>query len=179
MSFNLSSVAQSQKFFCDIKSDMYDNANDLAKTSGLMRASGPLLAAGSAFINTIGRVATVGETLIKGLANVFGSPVSENCSLLKGFKQLFIQLPLHITALAFTPIQAVFGGLEITLGMAISPDGYSEYQHKRYLEKSAEFEALVTKKPVKVALPYSSCGGRAFTLIAKPECHSLKSIMYA
>ncbi len=178
MNFNLSNIAQSQKFFCDVKSDMYDAVNDSAKGSGWMRATGPIIAAGSALLNLSARVATIGENLVKGLANIFGSPVSKNCSAFQGLKQLFVQLPLHLTALALSPIQMLIGGFEITVGMAGSPEGFSDFQHKRYLDKSGEFEALITKKPIKIKIPYLACGGKAYTEVPVPNCKSLKSIMY-
>jgi hypothetical protein len=178
MNFKLSNVAQSQKFFCDVKSDMYDAVNDSAKGSSWMRAAGPIIATGSALITLSARVATIGEILVKGLANIFGSPISKNCSVLKGLKQLFVQLPIHFTALALSPIQMVVGGLVTTFGMAVSPEGYSESQQKRYMEKSGEFEALITKKRVQVKIPNLNCGGVAYTEVPTPDCNSLKYIMY-
>lgn len=82
----------------------------------------------SAYLSLVLRVGIIGETIIKALANIFGAPFSDNFVCLKGIKQLFIQFPLAVLSLIFLPIEAGLILLCDTIGMAISPYGYSNWK---------------------------------------------------
>jgi hypothetical protein len=128
MSLELNHTMQSITFFEGLKTGLYEKASEASEKSSLMRASGPLVAIASAALTLSQRVAGVVEPIIKGLANIFGSPFSKNCSALKGLKQIFIQLPVKVLSLALSPVEIGIGALVTTLGMAISPKGYADYR---------------------------------------------------
>jgi hypothetical protein len=101
---------------------LYTCANIASKKSHFaMRFSGFWLAIASSAIATAGRVGRIGETIIKGFANIFGSRFSNKCECLKGLKQLFIQLPDSILCLVFSPIRVAGNLIYDTLIMAANP----------------------------------------------------------
>jgi hypothetical protein len=77
-----------------------------------MRLVAPLLLIGKALITEVVLVASVAETVIKGIANIFGSPFFKNeCSFSRGCKMLTInllgdgvKLALFSLTLPFLPI---------------------------------------------------------------------------
>ncbi len=139
MSFKLNNITQSDRFFSEIKEKLYKQAHLAAEKSELMRASGPLIALPASALSLSNRVTTIGEIIIKGLGNIFASPFSKKCNALKGLKQLFVQLPLNILFLAFSPLSVSIEAAISSIGMLANPQRYSKLRAKNY---SQEIEAL-------------------------------------
>lgn len=146
MSLELHNTTQAYRYFDGLEGKMFGKINQAAqKQSGLMRASGPLVAMSSAVITLAQCVAAVGETLIKGLANLFGAPFSKKCDALKGLKQIFVGVPHKLARLAFSPIGMTVGGLMTIGGMAVNPERYSKF-HEVNCNKSVESLEEISRK---------------------------------
>ena len=141
MPFEFNHTMQSDIFFEGLKTSLYEKIAEASEKSSWMRASGPLVAIASAALTLSMRVAEVVESIIKGLANIFGSPFSEKCSALKGLKQIFISLPSNVFSLAIAPFEIGIGGIVTTFGMAINPRGYPIFrknEHAKWLMQMSE-----------------------------------------
>ena len=76
-------------------------------------------------VDAIRRVSDIGETAIKGLANIFGAPFSGKCVFSRGVKQLFLETPRKIIFhailfpftsalhLIYTPIDGFISPVEV------------------------------------------------------------------
>lgn len=146
MSFELNNTLQCMRWFEGLKKEMY---HDVHKQSldrmVLMRCAGPIIGIASGIIELTMRVAAVFESVIKGLANIFGSPFSKECSALKGLKQLFISSPFHLLVLIARIPVAVIGGVVTTGAMLIAPDLYSGSRKRVHQEFEDEFELISNK----------------------------------
>lgn len=126
MKINFNCVIESHYIEERLKCHLYEAVNKASNKTGIMRISGLGVAIASGAITLAMRVAAVGEAAIKGLANIFGSPFSKKCHLLRGVKQLFIGIPWAVVSLAFSTISVTFGALIGTCWMLGDPKGYSE-----------------------------------------------------
>ncbi|ADI37685.1 hypothetical protein [Waddlia chondrophila] len=85
-----------------------------------------------ALLSIAARITAVGECLIKGVGNVFGSPFSKKFSVSTGVKQLGVDLPLSIFKLIFLmPV-------EVIADAVISP--FAVMIDKNYAEARGDFE---------------------------------------
>ncbi|MEM1282145.1 MAG: hypothetical protein AAGG81_01185 [Chlamydiota bacterium] len=108
--------------------------------NGLLRLSGPFVAVASSLLTLCERVGSVVETILKGLGNILIFPFTKKCEFLKGLKQLFIELPINVLSLIFSPLEIGFGAV-ITIGsILIRPEEYSEGKSKLYKELAALIE---------------------------------------
>lgn len=85
-----------------------------------------------ALLSIAARITAVGECLIKGVGNVFGSPFSKKFSVSTGVKQLGVDLPLSIFKLIFLmPV-------EVVADAVISP--FAVMLDKDYADARDDFE---------------------------------------
>jgi hypothetical protein len=121
--FNLAITSQSTMFFDDIKIKAYDKLIEISKEHEIaIRFIGLPLALCTSLIDLAEAISTIFESLIKGIINIVGSPFSEKCHVLKGVKQIFLQIPLHLISGAID--WSIMLALDIpfaTIGMLISP----------------------------------------------------------
>lgn len=123
--FNLSVTSQSAMFFEDLKIKASDKLIEFSNShTNLARFTGLSIGLCSSLLDLAQCVSNVGESAIKGVANIFGSPFSKKCSFKKGVKQLFVQVPLKLVndglGLAFGIVYEILGR---PIGMLISPKG--------------------------------------------------------
>lgn len=108
--------------------EQYQLISHLARKTDWIRLAAPVLALSKALFNVAIIVSSIVEPIIKGLANLFGSPFYANCHALKGLKLITIISLENILFGAFdlvgTPIRSVVALFQIT----INPISYSEYQ---------------------------------------------------
>ncbi|CCB90970.1 putative uncharacterized protein [Waddlia chondrophila 2032/99] len=96
------------------------------------RLSGFPKGAYCALLSIAARITAVGECLIKGVGNVFGSPFSKKFSVSTGVKQLGVDLPLSIFKLIFLmPV-------EVVADAVISP--FAVMLDKDYADARDDFE---------------------------------------
>jgi hypothetical protein len=125
MEFKLNNSKQYACSVANVKFGMYSYLNDVSKNNRWVHISGPVVAVASAVLTISQRIGVVGETIIKGLANIFGSPFAKKCKFLNGLTQIFIKLPLNVIGLLFTPMEVAFGAIITTGSFLVSPEGYS------------------------------------------------------
>ena len=132
-SLNLSNSCQSKMFFGDIKSKALEKLIDFSKEhTNLTRSIGLPLALCSSLLDLAQAVSTIGELLIKGIANIFGSPFSEKCKCLNGVKQIFAQLPGNIVYTGLTwPLNTAGDLLYTPIAMLFYPTSVLEYKHRQ------------------------------------------------
>jgi hypothetical protein len=98
------------------------NFRNLKKGTEWVRLSGFPIGAACALAAIIFRTTAVAESLFKGFANISGAPFSDRFEALKGFKQLFVDLPINVAKLIFLMPLEVVGDLVLTpLAMLDSP----------------------------------------------------------
>lgn len=120
--FNLSVTSQSAIFFNDLKTDFSKKlVNFSNEHTTLARFTGLPIALCFSLLNLAESIATIGESLIKGIANIFGSRFSKDCTFAKGIKQIFLQLPLHIVNCALRPIDVCYDTLTTPFFMLVNP----------------------------------------------------------
>lgn len=89
-----------------VKNDTRFPKNKSLRTSRWVYFSGVDAGFRCSVFTLAGRVSAVIEALFKVLGNIFGAPVSNNCSAKTGFKQLTADLPLSVLKLIFVmPIE--------------------------------------------------------------------------
>jgi len=122
-SFNLSNAYQSMMFFEDVKSKALEKLIDFSKEhTNIARCIGLPLAFYSSLLDLAQAVSTIGELIIKGIANICGSAFLKECDFKKGVKQLFLQLPCHIIYKAIKwPLGTAFDLLSTPITMLICP----------------------------------------------------------
>jgi len=146
MSFELHNVSQSSRFFKNAGLHVDSWAHQAStKKSNLMRASGPIIGVANAGLELSSRVATVAETIIKGLANVFGSAFTKKCDLYKGMKQIFFQLPFNIYSLILAPINLGVQFVQPSIGMLVNPVKVSKKRLDVDASELKTFEKLSKK----------------------------------
>lgn len=133
MRLELNHTTQASMFFEDVKASMYEKVNQASQKSGLMRLAGPIIAVSSGVLTLADRVASIGETLIKGLVNIFGPPKEANG--LKGLEQIFIGVPVEVVRLVFSPIYIVVGGAYTTANMLFEPIEYSRDRRESHIQR--------------------------------------------
>lgn len=116
-----------------------------SKKTRWMRITGPMMGLTHSLIGLVGKVCTIAEAIFKGVCNVVGFPFSNKCSLLKGAKQLCLQLPLHVTFLLLSPLSLSLGILYSTIGMAINPV-WVVSTDKKYRDENIELIPEVCSK---------------------------------
>ncbi|MGA8163991.1 MAG: hypothetical protein WB791_03080 [Waddliaceae bacterium] len=105
--FNFSITSQSAMFFQDLEIKASDKLIEFSENhTNVARFIGLPIGLCSSLLGLAQAVSNVGESAIKGIANIVGSPFSKKCSLTKGLKQLFIQAPLKL----------VYNGVKLAYG---------------------------------------------------------------
>lgn len=96
--FDFSNVAQSKYSFDEWSIHSYGQLIGFSKKHHtLARFIGLPLAVCSTLVNLASSIATIAESVFKGIGNVFGAPFSPKCDFLKGVKQLFVQSSVHLS----------------------------------------------------------------------------------
>ncbi len=72
------------------------------------------------------RIAEVGESIIKGFGNIFGSFFSAKCSASIGAKQIGTTLPTKVLYLAFWPITGIVGIVVAPIWILAHPKSFTE-----------------------------------------------------
>lgn len=131
--FNLSIISQSMMFFEDLKVSVSEKLINFSKQhTNIARFTGLPIALCSSLLDLAQTVSTIGESLIKGVANIFGSPFSEKCKFSKGVKQIFVQFPAHIfNGVVGWPLGTAFEVLVTPFRMLISPISASESRKEK------------------------------------------------
>src|SRR5688500_257607 len=94
---DLSITCQSAMFFEDINSKANEKLIDFSKKhTNIARFIGLPIALCASLLDLAQAVTTLGECLIKGVANILGFPFSKECRLSKCVKQILLQFPLHL-----------------------------------------------------------------------------------
>jgi len=119
---------------------MWEGVSQASEKSVFMRVTGPFIAIASALLSLAERVASVGEAIIKGLANIFGSPFPNKCNALKGLEQIFIELPWHALSLVIFPVEIGIRALITSVCMLVIPKGYSKNRKIFYQERLEKLE---------------------------------------
>ena len=96
----------------------------------------------SSAIATAGRVGRIGEIILKAICNISG--FATNSDRLKGFKQLFFQLPSSILHLIRSPIFVAGNLIFDTLGFTLHPAGYSIWKKQNHLDEAILFNNLTS-----------------------------------
>src|SRR5262245_23503082 len=128
--FDLSVITQSDIFFENLKIKASDKLIDFSKKhTNIARFTGIPIALCSSLLRLAQSVSIIVEALIKGFANIVGSPFLNNCTFSKGVKQIFLQFPYHIITRAFLCAGIVFE-IFTAIGMFISPTSALESRKK-------------------------------------------------
>lgn len=130
------STSQSIIFFTDVKIKAGENLIDFSKKhTNIARFIGLPIAICSSLLELSIVVSTVGEIVLKGIINIFGSPFSKKCNLSRGVKQIFLKLPLYIiiNAIGF-PLATVSEILVTPIKILISPTATLESRTKKTKE---------------------------------------------
>lgn len=143
---DLSTTSQSTIFFEDLKMKASEKIVNFSKQhTNIARFTGLPIGLCFSLLNLAKAVSNIGETLIKGLANIFGSPFSEQCKFSKGVKQIFLQLPGHIIHSALQlPLETVFEVLTIP-GMFILPVSTAELRKYEANSKKQALQSLADR----------------------------------
>lgn len=93
MNFDLSRVDQGAFFLETAHVCLMREIGCLAHKSAATRYLAIPAAAASLALSLATVVASVGESIIKGLANILGAPFSKQCDFWRGVKQIFMHAP--------------------------------------------------------------------------------------
>jgi hypothetical protein len=111
----------------DAQVDIYTCVQEAVQKTEWMRLAGIGIAVASGTIALIKAVGVLVESIIKGIANVFGGLCSKDFSIAKGVQQLFLNTPVAIICV---PIILLIVAINLTvtpIWMTIDPDGCSKY----------------------------------------------------
>lgn len=127
MTFNTATTLQVTSIIFRTQGDLYYSVADHLETEPLLtRLASPLVALGSLAFELAKVVGLIGESVIKGLTNVFGSPFFKECEFLIGVKQLIV-FPFKVTfyTLFFVPATVIGSGVATLSG----PIHMRNFQH--------------------------------------------------
>lgn len=131
MPFDLKTANQSSDVEYYIKARLYQSMHEsvlASKTSKiLIQCSGIGVGIVSGLLTIATKIALIFECIIKGLANIFGAPFTDDCSALTGLKQLFLEAPLQFAViLPLSVIEACVKLFYITFCIADMPKFYTK-----------------------------------------------------
>jgi hypothetical protein len=127
MAFDLNSTVQASTAIKNAQLNMLTSVNNAARRSNWIRLASPLIAVATAVLTVAKVVMFIAEPIIKGFADILGSPFSRNCSFFRGLKHLTKDLARGGLAAGAS---AFFGSLETVanlLGVAIAPEQYTNW----------------------------------------------------
>lgn len=148
MSFldNLHHTADVKINVIGLNEKIFNDIEDLANKSGFTRLISPL-AGGYVFLSGIVEVVSqIGETLIKGLTNLFGAPFSERCNALRGVKQLFIKLPIKVVFAVFDIAYFAILSVVVTIGVTVSPSFTGEWARRFEKYRGSLLEEVIAEE---------------------------------
>jgi len=130
MSFNLEVSTQAFNVINSAQTTIHTYFNTQCKKGGAARVfthlAGLPVGIASALIATTARVAKIGESIIKGLCNLFGSPFSSKCKAINGAKQLFLDCPSSMIALILSPLDFILVPPILMLSYLLMPKKTTE-----------------------------------------------------
>ena len=147
--FNFSIVCQSTIFFADLTIDASERLIEFSKThNNIARFMGLPIALCFSLLDLAQAISTLGEVIIKGIANIFGSPFSEKYKFSKGVKQIFFQLPLNLLrSVIGVPLKIVVQILNLSIRMLVSPTNALE-SNKIEVESVKKILETMVKDPL-------------------------------
>lgn len=122
MKINLKNTVQCQAPAAKAFERLYNKASEWSTNhTNTMRLVGPILIMGATLISLVVSVASVAETIIKGIANIFGSPFfKDDSSFSRGCKMLTLNLLGDGLRLAYCCLKVAHLPIEM-LETAIDP----------------------------------------------------------
>jgi hypothetical protein len=132
MAFDLNSTVQAASAIKNAQLNLYTSVNNAARRSNWIRLASPIIAVAAAVLTVAKAVMFVVEPIVKGFADVLGSPFSSNCSFFRGLKHLTKDLAGGGVAAGGT---AFFGSLETVatlFGVALAPVQYTTWVINQY-----------------------------------------------
>lgn len=143
MPFDMQVSGQVIQTECIYKAQMYEYLHEAAKKTEWIKLTGVFVGMSDLIMGIISIVAALGELIIKGLGNIFGSLCYTNCSFSKGCKQIFFYIPLALSTVLLFPIVAVIEIVKSTFGLLHNPQEYSLNQAYELRKKvNMSFETL-------------------------------------
>ena len=125
---------------------MFEGLQKGANKTLWIRGIGVFVGLASVFMTVVKQVAEIGETVIKGLGNIFGAFFSKKCNFLTGCRQIVVQLPIYTLSLCFLPLIILGSFLSHAVGFTLDPKKHSTRMLKKYennmLEKRLDREVL-------------------------------------
>lgn len=112
MNFSFQTVEQADFIGSVVQRTLFEAVDKAAKENPWIRATALPVAMASCLLRVVIAVASVAETIIKGLGNIFGAAFSEDCSLSDGFADLTFNLAYRIIGVV---TEAALGALNIVL----------------------------------------------------------------
>lgn len=130
--FDLSISNQTTQIENDIKTQFYGKLYVLSTKTQWIRAAGPLIGVASGVLTLAFEISLIFETIIKGLANILGSPFFKNCHFYTGATQLTLELGKHLLQFPFSILGAAFSPLTTTINTLIAPQNYLGFKTLMY-----------------------------------------------
>lgn len=131
MPFDLSIARQSSNLEHAIKAKLYksiyETASESKRKKRWIKLSGLGFGVISGVLTMAKRVARVGESLLKGLINIFGAPLSDQCCAKRGLKMLFLETPFQLVVKLPLSLITLIVSIPFKAGsFAISPKSYAK-----------------------------------------------------
>ena len=121
MTFDFEYDVQAGTALINLSVEQYKFVKNKAKETEWIRLAAPLLALSTAALRLALIVSCVVEPIIKGISNIFGAPLFDQCSLKRGLKQITVDVAKGVFTAGviciITPIEAVCN----LFGVAIAP----------------------------------------------------------
>jgi hypothetical protein len=122
---DISKPNQCESIEKSIKASLYEAVLNTSKNTQWIRLGGLPLGIAAGILTIAKRVACIVEEFFKGLANIFGCLIFDECSFVRGLKHLGESV-IHIVILPFSVGSAVFGVFQHTIMIAIAPVKFSD-----------------------------------------------------
>jgi len=142
MCYEFSTHLQIEKLLNNVQAELFDKVCDLSKKSKGYKVLTHFLGFGvgvsSAALHLAAKICTIGETIIKGLSNLFAAPFVKNSNFVTGLQQLFIELPFSIVQILISPIYIIVGTTITTSAMLIMPTTYTNFRYNYHFNRNLE-----------------------------------------
>lgn len=129
MKFDLNCSYQSSIVEANALKHVYKNMYQASTKTNWVRLTGPFIGVTAGLLSIARRVASIAENIIKGLANILGSPFHKNCQFHVGLDQLLGNVIIHLYMLPLDVLSAVMGVFINTLGTLVVPE---KFLHSRW-----------------------------------------------
>ncbi|MEC7838645.1 MAG: hypothetical protein VX777_01245 [Chlamydiota bacterium] len=120
---------QSALIMNNTQTKLYEKVNALSNRSKGYKVLTHFLGFGvgvsSSVLTIASTVSTLGETIIKGLSNLFAAPFTKKCNFVTGLQQIFIGIPFSVLDIILCPIYVTLGTTITTFGMLFNPSDYT------------------------------------------------------